>query len=71
MSRPPAADLKPTLVRGVTAVADADGVLHLAKRPLVAVCNCGLSRIAPWCDNTHKMVTGSRATAGDDDREDG
>lgn len=53
-------ELKPTLVRGATVVADGDGVLHPTTRPVVAVCNCGLSRIAPWCDNTHKMVAGGR-----------
>ena len=46
----------PTLVRDVTIVADGDGTLHLVRRPVVALCQCGLSRLAPWCDNTHKMV---------------
>jgi len=54
----------PKLVRGATVVADADGELHPVRRPVVAVCQCGLSRIAPWCDNTHKMVNGGPG-AGD------
>lgn len=46
----------PALVRGACAVADDDGTLHAASRPVVAVCTCGLSQRTPWCDATHKVA---------------
>ncbi|MCZ4500651.1 MAG: iron-sulfur protein [Marmoricola sp.] len=48
----------PALVRGATAVIDDDGAAHPARRPVVAVCACGLSQRAPWCDATHKVAIG-------------
>lgn len=56
----------PTLVREVTVVAEADGTLHRVRRPVVALCQCGLSRLGPWCDNTHKMVNATQRTRGAD-----
>lgn len=46
----------PVLVRGAACVRDEDGVEHPAERPVVAVCACGLSQRAPWCDGTHKVA---------------
>lgn len=48
--------IRPTLVTGASMVAGADGELHRVTRPVVALCACGRSRIAPWCDSTHKLL---------------
>jgi CDGSH-type Zn-finger protein len=47
----------PALVRGADEVIDAAGRAHPTTRPVVAVCLCGRSQRAPWCDGTHKVVT--------------
>ena len=47
----------PALVRGADQVVDGAGVAHATTRPVVAVCLCGRSQRAPWCDGTHKVVT--------------
>lgn len=46
----------PALVRGVDAVVDEDGTPHEVDRPVVAVCLCGKTQRAPWCDGTHKVA---------------
>ncbi len=46
----------PWLVRGASAVLDAQGTSHPTTRPVVAVCACAKSQRAPWCDGTHKLV---------------
>lgn len=48
----------PLLVRGDVVVHLADGTQVAARRPVVAVCRCERSRIAPWCDGTHRMPGG-------------
>jgi CDGSH-type Zn-finger protein len=50
----------PALVRGATEVYDDEGVAHPVERPVVAVCLCGLSQRAPWCDATHKVAAAAR-----------
>ena len=50
----------PLLVRGADVVRDRDGNAHPVDRPVVAVCVCGLSQRAPWCDTTHRAAGGSR-----------
>jgi CDGSH-type Zn-finger protein len=47
----------PALVRGADEVVDDQGRVHPTTRPVVAVCMCGRSQRAPWCDGTHKVVT--------------
>lgn len=47
----------PALVRGADEVIDGSGRAHRTTRPVVAVCLCGRSQRAPWCDGTHKVVT--------------
>jgi hypothetical protein len=46
----------PALVRGAASVEGADGEVHDATRPVVAVCTCGLTQRGPWCDATHKVA---------------
>jgi hypothetical protein len=46
----------PVLVRGADAVRGPDGAVHRTERPVVAVCACGLTQRAPWCDGTHKVA---------------
>ena len=46
----------PVLVRGADVVVDEEGAEHAVTRPVVAVCVCGRSARAPWCDGTHKSV---------------
>lgn len=50
----------PVLVRGADVVRGADGVEHPTERPVVAVCACGLTQRAPWCDGTHKVAVARR-----------
>lgn len=50
----------PALVRGATVVRDQTGVPHEVTRPIVAVCLCGKTQRAPWCDGTHKVIRHSR-----------
>ena len=46
----------PMLLRGDHVLEDADGVRHATSRPVTAVCRCGHSASAPWCDGTHKLL---------------
>jgi len=46
----------PFLVRGADTVTDESGTTHEVTRPVVAVCRCGKSARAPWCDGTHKVI---------------
>ncbi|EFQ84764.1 zinc finger CDGSH type [Aeromicrobium marinum DSM 15272] len=50
----------PLLIRGDHVVQAADGSLHETTRPVSAVCRCGTSSIAPWCDGSHRLL--DRAT---------
>jgi CDGSH-type Zn-finger protein len=54
----------PLLVRGADAVVDEAGVPHEVTRPVVAVCVCGRSSRAPWCDGTHQAGEARRARDG-------
>jgi CDGSH-type Zn-finger protein len=53
----------PYLVRGPVTIADQDGNEIELKRPVIALCRCGRSRIRPFCDGTHKAI-GFRAESG-------
>lgn len=46
----------PMLLRGDHVVEDAEGRRHATSRPVTAVCRCGYSSTAPWCDGTHKLL---------------
>jgi CDGSH-type Zn-finger protein len=46
----------PLLVHGARTVTTDDGVVHAVGRPVIALCRCGLSTRAPYCDGTHKTV---------------
>jgi CDGSH-type Zn-finger protein len=46
----------PVLVRGADSVVDDEGARHEVTRPVVALCACGRSALAPWCDGTHKAL---------------
>lgn len=46
----------PVLVRGADVVIDDEGLRHEVTRPVVALCTCGRSSLAPWCDATHKAA---------------
>jgi CDGSH-type Zn-finger protein len=46
----------PFLVRGADTITDEAGTTHVVTRPVVAVCRCGKSARAPWCDGTHKVI---------------
>lgn len=46
----------PMLVRGAKIVQDASGVDHATTRPVSAICRCGKTARAPWCDGTHKLL---------------
>ena len=46
----------PVLVRGAGTVVDDEGHDHAVRRPVVAVCVCGFTQRAPWCDGTHKVA---------------
>jgi CDGSH-type Zn-finger protein len=53
----------PYLIRGPVVLVDQDGNEIELKRPVVALCRCGRSRIRPFCDGTHKAI-GFRAESG-------
>jgi CDGSH-type Zn-finger protein len=55
----------PVLVRGARVVIDDSGAEHPVSRPVVAICQCGHSQRAPWCDGTHK-VSRERGSHGDE-----
>lgn len=44
----------PLLVRGDAEIRTSDGRAITRTRRTVALCRCGLSSIAPFCDGTHK-----------------
>ena len=44
------------LVFGDLVIEDAEGEQHRTHRPVSAVCRCGKSASAPWCDGTHKAL---------------
>jgi CDGSH-type Zn-finger protein len=51
----------PFLVRGADTITDESGKTHQVTRPVVAVCRCGKTARAPWCDGTHKVLTRAAA----------
>ena len=50
----------PMLVRGRAVVTTEDGVEHPTVRPVSAVCRCGATSRAPWCDGAHKLLNRRR-----------
>lgn len=50
----------PMLVRGHAVVTTEDGVEHHSVRPVSAVCRCGATSRAPWCDGAHKLLNRGR-----------
>jgi putative intracellular protease/amidase len=46
----------PMLLRGEHVVEDEHGRRHRTTRPVSALCRCGRSARAPWCDGTHKVL---------------
>jgi len=46
----------PILVRGPVDLVGTDGRLIPRNRATIALCRCGLSRIKPLCDGTHKVA---------------
>ncbi len=53
----------PMLLRGDHVVVDDDGREHRTHRPVSAVCRCGHTATAPWCDGTHKVAGGMASGA--------
>lgn len=49
----------PVLVRGAEEWVDGEGQVHELTRPVTAICRCGSSAQAPWCDGTHKVIRGA------------
>ena len=46
----------PMLVRGPVTIKDAEGNLVRCERSTLALCRCGKTSIAPFCDGTHKLI---------------
>lgn len=46
----------PILVRGPVDLVGTDGRTIPRDRATIALCRCGLSRIKPLCDGTHKVA---------------
>ena len=46
----------PLLLRGDVTVLAADGTELPRHRHTVALCRCGATGIAPWCDGSHKLA---------------
>lgn len=53
----------PLLVRGPVSIVDADGQPVQRSRATVALCRCGRSSVAPWCDGSHKVGRPGRGLA--------
>jgi CDGSH-type Zn-finger protein len=58
----------PMLIRGPVTIVDSSGVPLPRTRPTIALCRCGKTSIAPYCDGTHRLirrtiVTGSAEVA--------
>lgn len=47
----------PLLVRGDVRLVDADGGEIPCVRHTIALCRCGRSKLAPFCDGTHKVLS--------------
>lgn len=56
----------PLLVRGAPTILDTDGNPIPNNRATVALCRCGRTSIAPFCDSSHKKKV-RRNPAGSDD----
>lgn len=50
----------PLLVRGPVVILDEHGDEVSRQRATVALCRCGLSSRAPWCDGSHKVANRPR-----------
>jgi CDGSH-type Zn-finger protein len=46
----------PLVLRSAVAILRDDGTEVPVRRPTVALCRCGKSGIAPWCDGTHRLL---------------
>jgi len=46
----------PLLVRGDVTLRDTEGNEIPRRRNTVALCRCGATGIAPWCDGSHKLA---------------
>ena len=46
----------PLLVRGDVELVDTSGTPIERRRATVALCRCGASAIAPYCDGSHKAI---------------
>ena len=44
------------MLRGAVAILGDDGAEVPMRRGTVALCRCGKSGIAPWCDGTHRVL---------------
>lgn len=53
----------PMLVRGAAVVIDEDGARHPTSRPVSAVCRCGATARAPWCDGSHQVIAARKRAA--------
>ena len=53
----------PLLVRGPVVLRDQDGNAIEAGRSTIALCRCGKTRQAPFCDGTHQLA-GFKAPSG-------
>ena len=58
----------PLIVRGPARIVDADGEPVPRRRATVALCRCGRSGIAPYCDGAHKVRgrVAAQRTSSDD-----
>ena len=49
----------PLLVRGDVQIINPDGSQVPRTRPVMALCRCGKSGLAPLCDGSHKVIAGA------------
>lgn len=54
----------PLVLRAAVAILDDDGTEVPMRRATVALCRCGKSGIAPWCDGTHRLLNRVRRADG-------
>jgi CDGSH-type Zn-finger protein len=54
----------PLLVRGPIVLRDEEGAEILLRRNVIALCRCGRSRRAPFCDSSHTDRRPGRRSTG-------
>jgi CDGSH-type Zn-finger protein len=58
----------PLLVRGPFRLTDQEGNEITVRRDTIALCRCGKSRLRPFCDGSHQLISFRAPSAAEDRR---